>query len=343
MSTRILVGVSGGIDSAAVVMMLRERGFDVVAMWIDMLGLESQREDVVRLCEKLQVELVVKDARADFKRIVVDRVLLEHRLGRTPSPCTICNPLIKWQMLWQQVALLGCEYIATGHYISIVERCARRYLECGVDPVKDQSYYLWAMGVEQTILEKTLTPLGEFHKSEVREYVKERGYEELCAKRESQSLCFVQGGYGEFLTSNLNPKQGVLLDSEGRDVGTHSGAVLYTIGQKRGFNYLGEGKVEVRSIDPQCNVVRVGEPLMTDSLVINEGWFNPVGNEVVRAKIRGIGVNVEGGVTVSKLPNEGEYRINTTNAEKFWAPAVGQPVVLFQGTIVVGGGVLHNI
>ncbi len=336
-SRRVLVGISGGIDSTATVLMLREAGYSVEALYIDMLDCEVSRASVRELCDKLSVKLHIADASSDFKELVIDRVIDAHNRGETPSPCTLCNPEIKWKLLEQYGDRLGIEYLATGHYIGIEEHEGWFYVTKGIDPTKDQSYYLYSLG--QEILRRAITPLGVHTKASIREYLTQRGYPEVCAKPESQGVCFAKSGYRDFLLQHTTPTSGDVIDQSGNTIGTHSGYQLYTIGQKRGFYHSLPHSVEVREVVASSNELIAGTPLLTDTIELRDGWFHPTSTEIpITVKIRGLGRNPLSSATVYER-SEGRLAVKI-NTKEFWAPAPGQPAVLFQGDRVVGGGVL---
>ncbi len=334
---RVLVGISGGIDSTATVLMLQEAGYIVDALYIDMLGCEVTRGSVGELCAKLGVELHIADAVASFNDIVVNSVIEHHNRGETPSPCTICNPQIKWRLLEHYADRISIQYIATGHYIQIKEQDGWHYIAKGIDPQKDQSYYLYDLN--QAILSRAITPLGLHTKSTIREYLERRGYDDVCQKPESQGVCFAKSGYREFLTTHTSPTQGDVRSESGEIIGSHNGYQLYTIGQKRGFTHSSEGNPEVRKIIAHNNEIVIGQPLLTRKIVLRDAWFHPIDSATaIHAKIRGLGRNTTQNAMVSLLADH-KLQISIEHPE-FWAPTAGQPSVLYQGDIVVGGGVI---
>ncbi len=335
MQPSVLVGISGGIDSAATILRLREQGHHVQALYIDMIGCELSRQRVVALSEQLGVQLHIASCEEIFQRRVVDVVLSEHQRGRTPSPCTICNPQIKWEQLKLYADKLGIDKIATGHYIQIATRDERHFVERGIDPAKDQSYYLYTLS--QSTLSRAITPLGTMRKTDVREYLASKGFTALAKGSESQGVCFAKSGYGAFLRQNLDYKAGEIIDTEGKVIGTHNGVQLYTVGQKRGYD-LHEGQSgEVRSLDAKNNRLTVGAPLLVQSITLSNGWFSPPSEtKELRCQIRGLGKNPQCAVRVTKTES-GELCV-TSLGEPFWAPAAGQPAVIYAGNLVVGGG-----
>lgn len=337
MIKKILVGISGGIDSTATVLMLREKGYQVVGLFIDMLDSKASRASVTELARRLSIELHIAQCSSLFDEKVVKRVTTEHREGRTPSPCTICNPLIKFAMLKKYADELGIHSIATGHYINIVTHGGRYYIAKGVDPIKDQSYYLYAL--REDILPRLLTPLGIYTKKEVREYLAKGNFEEMATMSESQGVCFAKSGYRDFLVKHTAPIEGKVLNTQGEEIGTHSGYTLYTIGQKRGFTLFDESqKAEVRAINPLSNTIIVGEPHLCSEILLTNSWLSPISENNITIKIRGLGQNPTEAVEITKL-SDTNYLVKLPT-ETFWAATPGQPAVLFDGDIVVGGGTL---
>lgn len=340
---RVLVGISGGIDSAATVLMLQSDGYEVEGLYIDMLGSEHSIAEVESLASQLGIVVHIARASEMFENLVVQRVLEVHQSGGTPSPCTICNPQLKWKLLEKYADEFGIHYIATGHYIQVRRIGERYYVVKGVDVVKDQSYYLYSMG--QDVLKRALTPLGGFTKLEVRAYLEAKGFELLARGGESQGVCFAKRGYRNFLEERLSPESGEVVDLDGNVVGVHDGYQYYTVGQKRGFE-LSEGVsgVEVRGVDVGLNRVIVGKALYARELVLGDAWYCLPGCECegdLRAKIRGLGRNPDRDIRVECLGG-GRLRVELLGegGEEFWAVAVGQPAVLYFGDVVVGGGVV---
>lgn len=337
MRRQILIGISGGIDSAAATLLLREAGYDVVALWIDMLGCAAQRKRVIELCDELQVPLLIESVGAKFQRKVVAHTLAEHQAGRTPSPCAVCNVEVKFATLLAVADREGISSIATGHYVQIVERSGAHYVARGVDSVKDQSYYLYALGEET--LRRVVTPLGGMKKSDVRQFLASRGFEQLATGGESQGLCFVERGYGEFLRANISLTSGSVIDGSGVIVGAHDGYQLYTIGQKRGFESSTQG--EIRRIDPQGNIIEIGEPLFSSVFECHAAQFRPLtGGEPLRVAVRGLGRNPQG---EARVEQRGDRLLITLLADPAWAVSAGQPVVIYCGDVVVGGGVCAEL
>lgn len=332
MQRSVLLGFSGGIDSTAAVDILREEGYRVVALTIDTMGDEAMLRRARERAEQLGVEWVVYDGRERFRSEIIGYFIEEYRRGRTPAPCTRCNTLIKWRILDAVATEYGIDQIATGHYFNIEERNGRRYVAKGLDPNKDQSYYLW--GLSQQILSRAVTPMG----CRIKSAVKER----FADKSESMGICFLHGcHYADFLEDEgLMLEEGEVIDTEGMVVGHHNGIARYTIGQRRGAG-IPEG-LRVVGIEAECNRIVVGENSILNKHVLYVEECNIVDeSELMSAtditvKIRGIGRNPEFPVRVERHGRG--FKVTTKDAA--WAPAQGQPLVFYRDNLVIGGGIV---
>ena len=228
---RVVVGFSGGIDSATACSSLLEQGYDVVAVTLDTMGDKAMLSRAEESARRIGVPHVVLDVQAQFKEQIIDYFTRSYALGRTPAPCTMCNPLIKWHFLEQYADSIGAERISTGHYFNIEVEDGRYYVSRADDPKKDQSYYLW--GVKQSQLRRALNPMGRRIKEEVKQ--------SFADKSESMGVCFLAGAsYREYLTRHCPEvvKPGEIVTLSGEVVGRHDGVAFYTIGQKRGLCLL---------------------------------------------------------------------------------------------------------
>lgn len=334
MERSVILGFSGGIDSTSAVDVLREQGYRVIALTIDTMGDSTMLEKTEQRAKELGVEWHAVDAKAMFERDIIEYFCNEYTSGRTPAPCTRCNTHIKWQILLTEANRLGVEYIATGHYFNIEQHNDKYYVAKALDSNKDQSYYLW--GLPQEILRRAIAPMGSKIKSEVKEGFKD--------KSESMGICFLcRRPYAEFLESRgIEMQSGDIVDEMGRVCGRHNGIARYTIGQKRGEG-IPEGK-RVIDIEPHANIIRVGDNSMlyksklyiTDCNIIDECELLTAKN--ITIKIRGIGKNPELPISIERY-KEG-YMITTT--DKAYAPASGQPLVLYRDNLVIGGGIVDS-
>ena len=332
MKQSVLLGFSGGIDSCTSARKLTKEGYRVVALTIDTMGDEAMVAKARAKAAEIGVEWLMYDAREEFKREIIDYFCNEYAAGHTPAPCTRCNPQIKWQILAREADRLGIERIATGHYFNIENRNGLYYVTKGIDPNKDQSYYLW--GLTQEILSRAITPMGNAIKSEVKSA--------FADKSESMGICFLSGRpYAEFLADQgITMVEGDIVTEDGEVCGKHNGIACYTIGQRRGVG-IPEG-LRVLDIDAKRNQIIVGEnsKLYHHKLIIRE--YNIVdNNELLTAnditiKIRGIGRNPQLPVSVEAC--DGGYIVTTKDPA--WAPAIGQPLVFYRNNWVIGGGIV---
>ena len=328
----VVLGFSGGIDSCASARWLTERGYRVVALTIDTMHDANLMRNAELKAKELGIEWMSIDATELFRREIVDYFTSSYRQGLTPAPCTRCNPMIKWRTLLSVADNLGIDHIATGHYFNIEQHNGHYYVAKGIDPAKDQSYYLW--GLDDCILSRAITPMGNAIKSEIKANV--------ANKSESMGICFLCGKhYTEFLQDEgIELTAGDILDQQGIVVGQHNGIARYTIGQKRGQG-IPEGMriIDIRS-DDNSLIVGPNENLYKTKLYIKE--CNIVDREEllsstdITIKIRGIGRNPERPVKVSEW--EDGFIVECDDAA--WAPAKGQPLVMYRGNLVIGGGIV---
>lgn len=338
----VSVGVSGGVDSAATVLMLKNRGFNVKGVHFSVF--DGERVDYIeKLSESLEIDIVDINVSELFDRNIITPFVNGYMDGSTPSPCVECNPAIKWNAVRGFGEKIGALNWATGHYARVVERDGFYYVSKGIDPLKDQSYYLWKL--DQTTLAGAIMPLGESSKSDIKKYMNDKGFHILSGQKESMGVCFLGGGgYKKLLRDRVESidrlRGGDIVDRRGEKVGSHDGYPFYTIAQYRGLNI--EKGLCVVEIDAQNNRLIIGdekELYIDQFLVENYSFVNHdeiVNTHTLEIKVRGIGRNPNGYCKVDFLGNNIlNVKILTDNA---WAIAKGQPVVFYIGERVVGGG-----
>ncbi len=336
MKHRILLAFSGGIDSITSVGQLLSE-WNVETLTLDTIGDADMIRSACESAQRLGVKHSVLDVREDFKHQIINYFIESYAAGRTPAPCTVCNPLIKWRYLIDEADRRGIEHVATGHYFNVVEHNGHHYVARADDSRKDQSYYLW--GLSESILRRALTPMGHMIKAEVRR--------QFSSPKESMGVCFLQGeSYRDYITRHCPAlaTEGEVVNGHGEVVGRHAGVAFYTIGQKRGFECREAGRVVV-SMDVERNRIVVGSDseLYHSTLeiercnIIDQEEF--IYSKDMQAVVRGIGRNPEGFVSRVE-PTERGYRIHLDNPA--WAPAIGQPVVFYRQNRVVGGGFLER-
>ena len=284
---KVAVAMSGGVDSSVAAILLKEQGYEVFGLTMSHFDHDGPGEsDAVRdartVCQQLDMEHVVLDVRQSFKECVVNDFIREYMDGRTPNPCVMCNVKIKWGELLDYAVDLGADYIATGHYARVQQDpdSGRYFLKTSLNKAKDQSYALWQLNQAQ--LSKTLFPLGEFEKKNVRNLAVEKGLD-VAFKAESQEICFIpDDNYQRYITEildkegqSINP--GDILDQQGNKVGEHRGYPFYTIGQRKGLGVALGRPVYVTKIQPEENRIYIGdkEDLLVSGLIANQtNWIS---------------------------------------------------------------------
>lgn len=384
-----VVAMSGGVDSSLAAFLLNEKGYRVVGismkLWdFKQVGGEPHPDgrccslealnDARAVCQKMEIPHYVLDITDDFKKEVISNFVEEYIKGRTPNPCIICNTKIKWESLWRKASSLGANFISTGHYARIVyDRRLKRFLLLkGVDPSRDQSYALW--GLSQDDLSRTIFPLGELTKKQVRALAKEHVLK-VAEREESQEICFVtdddyprfikewvdnkgqapnQNGSGQgaspeperFRARGKEEKiqPGPLFDLKGEKIGEHKGIPFYTIGQRRGLRVAVGKPMYVVRIEPEKNALYVGEneELFKSSFVVtNVNWIAL--DKLDKA------IDCETKIRYQHIPQKGriypltedQVMVKFNKPERAITP--GQSAVFYQGEVVLGGGVIERV
>ncbi len=358
---KVLVAMSGGIDSTVVALMLHKEGYEVIGItmktWDYAASGTSSKEtgccnvDSFNDARKAAVENgfphFILDIRDEFGDFVIENFVEEYLAGRTPNPCVMCNTHIKWRALLKRADAMGCDFIATGHYANIHQHSnGRYYLSKGQDELKDQSYVLW--GLEQDLLARTLLPLGNYRKSDIRKMAEDYGYPELAKKSESYEICFVpDNDYRGFLKRKVEGLEekvdgGLFVDKSGKILGKHKGYPFYTIGQRKGLVAVGR-PIYVTEIIPETNTVVLGdeEDLVKKEVFISKvNWLKYNGVEDGTELLTKIRYKDSG--TLGKMYNEadGSLRFEFYDDAKGIAP--GQSAVFYEGNDVVGGGIIQR-
>lgn len=359
MKKKVAVGMSGGVDSSVAAYLLKEQGYDVIGVtmqiWQDedplaqaenggCCGL-SAVDDARRVADRLGIPYYVLNFKREFKENVIDYFMDEYMHARTPNPCIACNRYVKWEALLNRARELGCDYIATGHYARVVQLDNGRYaLKKSATDRKDQTYALYNLTQEQ--LAHTLMPVGEYEKERIREIAAQIGLL-IANKPDSQEICFIPdndyAGYIERESGKTFPK-GNFVDLDGNILGTHKGIIHYTIGQRKGLGLSMGSPVFVVDIRPDTNEVVIGSNLDTfhDSLYASKVNLMSVGSldgeREVTAKIR---YSHKGAPCRIRMVDEDTVLCKFEEPVRAITP--GQAVVFYDGDVVLGGAVIDRV
>ncbi len=358
---KILVAMSGGIDSSIAAMMLHDQGYEVIGItmktWDYASSGGSKKEtgccslDSINDARLLAVNKgfhhMILDIREEFGDFVINNFVDEYLAGRTPNPCVLCNTHIKWEALLKRADMLDCEFIATGHYAQIREEKGRFVVSKGLDENKDQSYVLW--GLKQECLKRTKLPIGGYKKTDIRQMAMDNGYEELAKKSESYEICFVpDNDYRGFLKRRVTGLEdrvngGNFVLTDGTVIGKHKGYPFYTIGQRKGLEIaLGE-PMFVTDINPETNTVVIGkkEDLEQKTAIVtnlNLIKYNAIKDDTIAlTKIR---YKDQG--TMSTLNQDTQGNVEVVFHENVLGLAPGQSAVFYEGNDLIGGGFIRK-
>ena len=353
---RVLMAMSGGIDSTIASLLLHEEGYEVIGLTMKTWDYESsggsKKEtgccslDSINDARQLAVDCgfphTILDIREEFGDFIIDNFVDEYIAGRTPNPCVLCNTHIKWEALLKRADMLGCEFIATGHYAQIRKENGRYVVSKGLDKSKDQSYVLW--GVKQECLNRTIFPMGKFHKKDIKQMAIDRGYKALAAKSESYEICFIpDNDYRSFLKRRVNGleekvKGGNFVLVNGDVVGTHDGYPFYTIGQRKLGVSLGNNPTYVVGINPESNTVVVGTK---EDLKKQEMYVQNI-NYIKYPKIEDgmqclVKVRYKHKGEMASITNDGE-NLKVLFHQKVEGIAPGQSAAIYEGDDLIAGG-----
>ena len=354
---RVLVAMSGGIDSSLAAVLLHEQGYEVIGMtmktWDYVSSGSSKKEtgccslesinDARNVAVQLGFPHYILDIRDEFGDYVIDHFTNEYIAGRTPNPCVLCNTHIKWDALLKRADKLGCDFIATGHYANVREENDRFVISKGLDENKDQSYALW--GVSQKSLSRTIFPLGKLKKTEIRDMARERGFVDLLNKSESYEICFVpDNDYRGFLKRRVKDLEssvdgGEFVLEDGTVVGRHNGYPFYTVGQRKGLGIALGYPVYVTEIQKETNRVILGtfDELSRDGMYVDQlimGKYADLNGRRMET-ITKVRYNDSGAPAVIEQAG-GVMKVFFGRGVKAIAP--GQAAVFYEGKDVIGGG-----
>lgn len=353
---KVLMAMSGGVDSSIAASMLLEQGYELVGMTMKVwnadpefssaAAIAAQTEainEASALATRLGFPHYTVDFTDKFEDIVIKNFINEYISGRTPNPCVVCNVNIKWKELLAQADKLGCKYIGTGHYAKIKQQNGRYFIQSGIDPTKDQSYFLW--GLPQDFLSRTLFPLGEFEKTVIKEHASQKGFVSLAEKKESYDICFLPDkDYRQFLMERIPDKikkleRGNFVLTNGKVVGQHKGFPFYTIGQRKGLEIALGTPHYVVEIDAKTNTIVLG---CTEDLQQNELWVRDFSiSKYENIPEEGLHVNTKIRYRQNGVPSlitKHDDKIKVCFEEPVTGVTPGQSAVFMQGDDLVGGG-----
>lgn len=346
MAQKVFVGMSGGVDSSVTASLLLRQGYDVTGVYMknwsqDLPGFEcpwkEDYQDAKRVAVQLGIPFKMYDFEKEYRQRVVDYMLEGYRAGRTPNPDIMCNQEIKFKLFLEAALADGADMIATGHYA----RIQNGQLLTGLDAGKDQSYFLYR--VTENALNKSLMPIGEYQKSQIREIAKELGLA-TADKKDSQGICFVgKVGIREFLQQFVQTEPGDIIDQHDQVIGRHDGAIFYTIGQRHGLSVGGGLPYYVIGKDMKRNIVRVTTDLQDPNLWSNKlrltdvHWINdpPKAGEPLQVRTRYRAPLVK----VTSVTSEDGFLVLILD-EEIRAITPGQSSVIYSGDRVLGGGIV---
>jgi tRNA-specific 2-thiouridylase len=357
---KVLVAMSGGIDSTVTAMMLHQEGYEVIGItmktWDYANSGGSRKEtgccslDSINDARQVAVTMgfhhFIVDIREEFGDYVIDNFVDEYLAGRTPNPCVLCNTHIKWNALLKRADALDCSFIATGHYANIREENGRKFISKSLDDQKDQSYVLW--GLSQDCLHRSQFPLGGYTKQEVRQLAADMGFLELSRKAESYEICFVpDNDYRGFLKRKVGGLEervagGLFVDSSGKVLGQHQGYPFYTIGQRKGLGIAFGEPMFVTEILPETNTVVLGrmEELLRNQIMV--GQVNLMKYAAIPDNLEAVTkIRYKDRGTLSSLQMR-EGRINVEFYANVSGVAPGQSAVFYEGDDVLGGGIIFG-
>ena len=342
---KVILGLSGGVDSTAAALILAEKGFDVTGLYFDVTP-EAVREGTGRkqaeqAAKQLGVDLIYRDVSRDFEEIVIGNFRDEYARARTPNPCIVCNPLIKFRTLLEAADSAGAYHIATGHYAGTFrdDETGTWYIKKAVNARKDQSYMLYRLG--QEVISRLLLPLDHVEdKEQVREMARARALKNSDA-RDSQEICFIdeKDNYKDFLRRRgVKPSPGNFVDAGGNVLGRHDGILNFTIGQRKGLGIALGKPAFVTAIDSESDEVVLGdnedlfkrEIFSEENLLVDEKYL---GDSGITAKIRYAAKPAS-----VRLERAGDGRIRACFDEPQRAATPGQSIVFYKGDLVIGGG-----
>lgn len=336
---RALIALSGGVDSSVAAYLMKQAGYDCVGASLRLLD-SADTADAKTVAKALDIPFYAFDMREEFKKEIIQEFISSYENGLTPNPCVICNRVFKFGYLYDKAKELGCDYIVTGHYAKIVEQNGEFSLRKSQNTAKDQSYFLYS--VKSDMLPKIIFPLEDYSKDEIRKIAADLGFS-TATKKDSQDICFIPNGdYAAVIESltGKDYKKGDFIDLNGKKLGTHSGIIRYTIGQRKGLGIALGKPMFVGKKDAAANTVTLCDDneLYSDSLVAKEfNWLKKPDSAEFTCKARIRYRHIEQPATVTIEGDKVYIKFN----EPQRAITPGQSVVLYDDDMVLGGGIIE--
>lgn len=335
---KVAVAMSGGVDSSVCAALLKDAGHEVVGLAMRLRGDSGHMDDARRVCESLKIPFLALDFEKPFRDLVLDYFCQEYARGRTPNPCVVCNQNIKFGLLLTTALSLGARFLATGHYARVDRSGGVHRLLKGIDAGSDQSYFLYTLNQQQ--LRNIMFPLGVYTKAQVRRMAADRGLH-VAEKRKSRDLCFVADGkWQDYVREHAILTPGPVLDTGGRQIGSHQGLAMYTVGQRTGLGIAAGRRLFVLAIHVDSNTLVVGpeEELLAGGLRAGTVSFvaeSPQQPVAVAAKVR-YRAPMAGAIL---YPHGSDTEVEFDVPQRAIAP--GQAVVFYRGDEVTGGGIIE--
>jgi tRNA-specific 2-thiouridylase len=357
---RVLVAMSGGVDSSVTAMLLHEKGYEVVGITMKTWDYESSGsskketgccsldsiQDARDIAVRFGFPHYILDIRKEFGDFIIDNFVEEYLAGRTPNPCVLCNTHIKWEALMKRADMLDCAYIATGHYARLREENNRKIIYKGKDLNKDQTYVLW--GLKQDYLKRTLFPAGEYTKPEIRKMAEAFGFKELANKAESYEICFVpDNDYRAFLNHRIpelpEKVKGGKFVYKDKVVGTHAGYPYFTVGQRKNLGIALGVPVFVKEIIPETNTVVLADRDDLDENIMGVRDYNLIKYDQLPENFQAlVKIRYKDAGQFATLHTLSENKMEVVFHKPVQAIAPGQSAVFYEGDDLVGGGFIDR-
>lgn len=346
MNKKIVIGLSGGVDSSVAAFLLKEQGYEVIGVSLmnGYPGEETVKTDAGKVAETIGIEHRIVNIHESFKEKIVNYMVDSYYMGETPNPCVFCNRLIKFKFLFEVADEVGADFVATGHYANVIKTENGRYsILSAADYMKDQTYFLYQL--PQEYLSRLIMPLSGMKKDEVRKIASENNLH-VSAKKDSQEICFVSDDdYVSFIKGEKNkePVSGNFVDTNGKVLGKHKGIIYYTIGQRKGLGIALGYPAYVKKINVEKNevVLSSNEELFVNEVYFNNGFWMSVEDVYEKTECEGK-VRFKHKLTPCIIEPIEIDMYKATFMEPVRAPAPGQAVVFYKDNMILGGGIIKS-